>query len=48
MNSVVPVCSWQQLKKVFEDHKQVANHFILLNCGGFRSLIELELPSNAS
>ncbi|KAI6189495.1 hypothetical protein M3Y97_00014700 [Aphelenchoides bicaudatus] len=44
--SLVSVTNWEQLKNVFEEYKQAATHFILLNCGGFRSLVELDLPSN--
>lgn len=46
MYSVVPVTEWNQLKVVFDEHKQITNHFILLNCGGFRSLLEFDLPSS--
>jgi hypothetical protein len=48
MNSVIPVIDWNQLKVVFDEHRQVATHFILLNCGGFRSLLEFDLPETVS
>uniref|UniRef100_A0A915DAB1 Cell division control protein 45 n=1 Tax=Ditylenchus dipsaci TaxID=166011 RepID=A0A915DAB1_9BILA len=46
--SVMPVDSWSGVSKAVEEHKDQACNVVFINCGGTRSLSDLNLPTEVS
>ncbi|KAI6204553.1 hypothetical protein M3Y94_00688100 [Aphelenchoides besseyi] len=53
MYSLLAISSWSELKELFDEYSLLNNpptHYVLLNCGGYRSFLEMEieLPKKSS
>lgn len=44
MYSIVPIMGLSGLKRAFEEHKDIINTIILINCGGCVDLVEILEP----